>query len=77
MVGLVYLQKICLANLSRKLITSCSGTSRKLDKYKKVTHLDLLIDKYLYVLKYSLDNVWTKYVDKYCFQILSKFSLSK
>jgi len=30
---------------------------RFLDIYKKVTHLDLLIDKYLYVLKYSLDNM--------------------
>jgi hypothetical protein len=104
MKGFVCLQKICLTNFSRKLITCCKhiyggpcllakNLSRKfvsqinyilqwrfylsihfylsmqelmdkkwkcfrfLDIYKKVTHLDLLVDKYLYVLKYSLDKV--------------------
>ena len=47
--------------LSRKLITCC----------KHLYGGPCLVEKNL------SRNVWTKFVDKYCIQILSKFSLSK
>jgi len=44
--------------------------------YKKVTHLDLLVDKYLYVLKYSLDNCRQIFYDKNPLKTTQKLYLS-